>query len=125
MARKKFGTKGQIRFDSDGDYFEALGFLAKNDGTTSLHWEKNEEQGAWGSEGRIHCHKDLDKFPSYFSSAFTAGRGGVLKRINCNDYVGHIFQEHGFVEGKTQDRTSIISTIPKIHIDDFNRGLAL
>ena len=53
MPQLVFGTIQQIQFASDNEFFEALGFLSKNDGTTSIHWEHNENQGAWGSEGRI------------------------------------------------------------------------
>lgn len=37
MAQLIFGTKQQIQFASDNEFFEALGFLCKNNGTTSIH----------------------------------------------------------------------------------------
>lgn len=70
MAQLTFGTKQQIQFASDNDFFEALGFLSKNDGTTSIHWEHNENQGAWGSEGRIHCYQNIASFPAYFRNDY-------------------------------------------------------
>lgn len=126
MAQLKFGTKGQIAFASDSEFFESLGFLAKNDGTTTIHWEHNEEQGAWGSEGRIHCYKNIASFPNYFSSAFTAGNGNIIHRINCNEYIEYIAQNHAFVEGQpVQDEAAIRATIPPANLVDFDRGLAL
>lgn len=99
--------------------------MTKNNGTTSIHWEHNETSGAWGSEGRIHCYKDINKFPVYFSNAFTAGTSGILHRINCNEYIEYIANKHGFVLGYTQNQSNIIATVPANYLSDFNRGLAM
>lgn len=125
MAQLIFGTKQQIQFDSNNEFFEALGLLAKNDGTTSLHWEHNEEQGAWGSEGRIHVLRNATSFPTYFANAFTAGTGSILHRINCNEYVEYIVNNHGFQLGGTQNQANIMGAVPLSYITDFNRGLTL
>lgn len=121
-----FGKDSQIQFQNDSEFYEALGFLAKSDGTTTLVWEPNEASGAWGSEGRIQCYKDIYKFPTYFSNAFTAGNGGkIIHRINCNDYVEYISQNHNFVLGPTQNVANIKNTVPANHIIDFDRGYNL
>lgn len=126
MPQLIFGKFGQIRFASDAEFFEALGFLTKNNGTTSIHWEHNENQGAWGSEGRIHCYKNLLSFPLYFSSAFTAGRGKVLHRINCNQYIEYLANHHAIVrDSHVQDEVAIRATVPAGHMPDFDRGLTL
>lgn len=125
MAQLIFGTKQQIQFASDNKFFEALGFLSKNDGTTSINWEHNENQGAWGSEGRIHCYQNIANFPSYFSTAFSAGVGRIIHRINCNEYIEYIVTNHSFQLGENQDLTTITSTIPAQFVADFNRGLTL
>ena len=49
MYKSRFGRNGQVNFSSPEDYYELLGYLAKSDGTTSITWENNEDQGAWGS----------------------------------------------------------------------------
>jgi len=123
MYKNSFGTKGQIRFDSEGEYYETLGFLAKSDGTTALSWEYNEEQGAWGSEGRIQCFKNINKFPTALSRAFTAGTGRAINRINCNDFVMNLRNDHSFVLGEIQNRANIEKTIPDKYKSDFERGL--
>ena len=125
MAQLIFGTQQQIQFISDNEFFEALGFLAKDDGTTSIHWEPNKIQGAWGNEGRIHCYKNIANFPAYFSSAFTAGVGNIEHRINCNEYIKYITQNHGFNLQNNIDLTVIRATIPPQFIADFDRGLLI
>ena len=123
MAQLIFGTKQQIQFASDSDFFEALGFLSKNDGTTSIHWEHNENQGAWGSEGRIHFYISNPPIPGYFKP--TAGTGNVINRTNCNEFIQNIVTNNMFVMGGTQNVTNIRATIPPIFISDFNYGLTL
>lgn len=125
MTQLVFGTKSQIQFNSDNEFFEALGFLCKNDKTTSIHWEHNEDQGAWGSEGRIHCYKNIASFPIYFSNAFTAGTGSIKHRINCNEYIEYMFTNHNVQYGIYQDIAEIRKTIPTLNIVDFDRGLKL
>ena len=53
MYRQTFGSTKQIQFADEHEYYRLLGYLAKSDGSTELAWEHNEQQGAWGSEGRI------------------------------------------------------------------------
>ena len=125
MAQLIFGTKQQIQFASDSDFFEALGFLSKNDGTTSINWEHNENQGAWGSEGRIHCYKNIANFPAYFSNAFSSGVSNIIHRINCNEYIEYLATNHDFQFGHNQDVNAITATIPAQYLGDFNRGLNL
>lgn len=109
-----FGTKDQIKFDTEESYYMTLGFLAKSD-CTELRLEHNENQGAWGEEARIHCFGDVESYPSPLKNAFTAGVGKVLRRINCNEYVQHIQNKHGFVYGKSQNVAAIRATVPAEH----------
>lgn len=120
-----FGTNGQIHFNTDNEFYQSLGFLAKSDGTSSIHWEHNENQGAWGSEGRIHCYQNINRFPTALSNAFTAGVGNIIHRINCNEYVEHLRAQHGFVLGGTQNINAVRATVPAAYVNDFNAGLVL
>lgn len=118
-----YGSNGQVHFSDEKEYYYALGFLASAK-RTSMHWEHNEEQGAWGSEGRIHCYKELSLFPLSFR--ITAGTGTVLGRINCNDYVKELEETHYFSYGRVnQDTTLIMSTVPARYRADFLRGMAV
>jgi hypothetical protein len=123
MYKNSFGTQNQISFNNESEYYQALGYLAKSDGTTSIHWENNEEQGAWGSEGRIHFNIQNPNIPGTFR--LTAGRPGVEHRTNCNEFIRHIVTHHNFIMGNTQNIQNIRDTIPEQYINDFEYGLTL
>lgn len=124
MYRNSFGTKGQISFDTEADYYEFLGYLAKEDGTTKLVLEHNDEQGAWAEEGRIHFYVTQ---PGALQAklSHTVGTGSVVFRVNCNDFLDHIVQHHHFVSNSPQDKVKIRSSVPTAHKADFDRGLTL
>lgn len=120
MPKCRYGVQNQVSFRDLHEYYFALGFLA-NAKNAEIRWEKNEEQGAWGSEGRIHCLVPEDKFPQFFK--FTAGRGTVYARINCNDYVGTLVTEHNFnYNSKGQNVDAILETVPDSYRRDFQDG---
>ena len=124
MYKSSFGLNGQICFANEHEYYMFLGYLAKSNGSTSLVWEHNENQGAWASEGRIHILKPLP-LPYPFNVSLTAGVGNIVARINCNEFIENICRNHNFVTGDQQDIPAILSTIPTAYIQDFNDGLAL
>lgn len=123
MYQPTFGSKDQVTFNNENEYYELLGFLAKSDGTVSIVWERNEEQGAWGSEGRLQFFKDTTPFSASISR--TAGNGNIVFRVNCNDFVQNINENHAFVWGKRQPVEDIRATIPPEYLADFESGLAL
>lgn len=122
MYQSSFGTIGQIKFANEHEYYTFLGYLAKSDGSTSLTWENNEQQGAWASEGRIQILKPL---PYSFNVSLTAGVGNIVARINCNEFIENIRDNHNFIMGATQNISSIRSTVPPQYLQDFDAGLAL
>ncbi len=122
MYKQHFGKMGQIQFDNEHQYYRLLGYLAKSDGSTSIVWEHNEEQGAWGSEGRIQIH--TYNMPQIGHYTPTAGNGGnVISRINCNEFVDNLRTNHNFSPGKVQDINAIRTTIPDEFLSDFESGL--
>ena len=123
MYKQSFGSSGQVRFDNENDYYELLGYLAKSDGTSSLVWERNEEQGAWGSEGRIKFY--TEEIPVSADLTLTAGVGNVIHRVNCNEFVKNIANNHHFEMGREQDIEAIRATVPHKYLPDFERGLEL
>lgn len=126
MYKQYFGKRNKMRFDNAEEYYETLGFLAKSDGSIDLVWEHNEDQGAWGSEGRIYCYSNLVKFTPPLKRKFTKGRARkVLHRINCNEFVEDIITNHSFSMGSSQNTLNIRATIPQQYLIDFDRGFNL
>ncbi len=123
MYKSNFGTKNQISFSNQNEYYELLGYLAKSDGTTSIHWENNENQGSWGSEGRIHFY--VSNPPISANLSHTAGVGKVVTRVNCNEFIENIRTNHSFLMGDRQNSSNIRNTVPTEYHDDFDRGLSL
>ena len=116
----KYGTQWQVSFSDLNEYYFALGFLA-NSRNAEFRWENNEDQGAWGSEGRIHCLVPETQFPQCFR--FTAGRGNVYARINCNEYVGHLVTNHNFnYNSRGQNLEKILETVPEQYRRVFQDG---
>lgn len=124
MYRKTFGTKGQISFDTKADYYEFLGYLAKEDGTTKVVWETNDDQGAWGQEGRIQFYVVQ---PATLAAKLlhTSGRGNITSRVNCNEFIEHIANFHDVLPNGPQNKAKIRASIQSSHLRDFDRGLAL
>ena len=122
MYKQFFGKVNKMRFDSPEEYYETLGFLAKSDGSIALVWEHNEDQGAWGSEGRIHCFSNINSFTAPLTRKFTEGRDKIIHRINCNEFVEDLVTHHHFVMGSIQDTALIKTSIPSQYFVDFDRG---
>lgn len=120
MSKICFGKENQVCFRDWHEYYFALGFLA-NSNNAEIRWEHNENQGAWGSEGRIHCLVPCERFPQNFN--FTAGRGSVYARINCNDYVKALVEKHKFsMNSRNNSFNEILSTVPDEYVKDFRSG---
>lgn len=120
MIKLRYGKQGQVSFRDLNEYYFALGFLA-NSTNAELRWENNDDLGAWGSEGRIHCLVPQSKFPQFFR--FTAGRGVIHARINCNEYVECLIYDHNFnFNGNNQDVSRILETVPEKYRDVFKEG---
>lgn len=124
MYQEYFGTKQQISFNSEAEYYELLGYLSKSDGSTILVWEDNDLQGAWTKEGRI-LFFEAQPATLRANLAHTAGNGRIVSRVNCNEFILNIRKNHSFVLGETQDIPKIKETIPHQYITDFNAGLQL
>lgn len=124
MYQSSFGQLGQIQFANEHEYYLFLGYLAKSDGSTSLVWEHNEDQGAWASEGRIQILKPLP-LPYPFNLSLTAGVGNIIARVNCNEFIENIRASHSFVTGTAQNIQAIRQTIPPQCLQDFDAGLTL
>jgi len=124
MYQATFGTKGQINFNSESEYYELLGYLSKSDGSTVLVWEDNDLQGAWAKEGRI-LFFEPQHAALRANMLHTAGVGHILSRVNCNEFILNIRTNHSFVLGETQNIPNIRATVPQQFTADFDAGLQL
>lgn len=124
MYKTFFGSKNQISFNSESEYYKFLGFLAKSDGSTVLVWENNDLAGAWAKEGRILFYVPK---PASLSAILleTAGLGRILFRVNCNEFIQNIRNDHNFLLGESQNINAIRATIPVQFLPDFEAGLLL
>lgn len=125
MYKSTFGSIAQITFNNEQEYYELLGYLAKNDDSTHITWEDKDLQGAWGKEGRIEF---LVTPPGALSAYLkhTAGNGGsVLSRVNCNEFIENIVTNHNFVKRAAQNMNNIRNTVPIKYQPDFDRGYNL
>lgn len=129
---RRWGDKG-ICFRSWESYSLTLGYLSnfghyKNlnpsslDANISLHIEKNNEQGAWGKEGRIHYYgnlSDLRMNLEDLANCSSAGNGKIKCRINSNGYILSLINDYGF-EVKSYEGYSTVDVFPtdKIAIKD-------
>lgn len=121
MYQQTFGNKAQISFNSEAEFYEFLGYLTKNDGTTILVWEPNDQSGAWAQEGRILF---FTKPPQNLRVTLmhTAGVGKIKTRVNCNEFLENIRRDHSFSLGEVQDENIIRSTVPQQYKGDFDNG---
>lgn len=106
----RWGWSG-VKFMSWEGYAKSLGYLAnvshyRNNpvtgnsyGLIELHVERNDVQGAWGKEGRIHYYGNdafLNlEFPDWYNCK-SEGVGNITSRINSNDYMYSLVNDFGF-----------------------------
>lgn len=107
---RRWGLRG-IEFSSWQSYAFTLGYLtnpAHNyelDSTSpvaniSMRIERNDKQGAWDKEGRIHFYGAEAQLQRNFQdlyNACSAGVGSVTKRIDSNGYILSLIEDYEFV----------------------------
>ncbi len=89
MTKLVYGKNGQVEFVSEAEKQEAFDYLINSD-DVEFHHEQNQEQGAWASEKRIHF-LSATGVPMGLVRNFTAGRAGLLARINCAELYDEVF----------------------------------
>lgn len=83
MSKLIYGAKDQVSFKNDQEKEEAMQYLATSS-DVELRFERNDQQGAWGPEKRIHFLSN-DGVPEGLRRNWTAGTGRVVARINAAD----------------------------------------
>lgn len=132
MAKLVYGTRNFITFNNLNEVYETIGMLTKEN-YSQLRIEYNQLSGAWAKEGRIYIYSSPDKFLNPITSRFTAGRGRILYRVNCNDFIMDLIHNHGFnpIPQNSRGRTARVwppsynvglSLVPQQYQADFIRG---
>ncbi len=112
----RWGLSG-IKYNSWEAFAFALGYLANevhyrnvnNSGLIELHFERNDVQGAWGKEGRIHYYGSSAYLSSTFADwydAKSAGVNNITYRVNSNDYMYSLVHDFGFEERRYVEYTT-------------------
>lgn len=112
----RWGISG-IKYHSWERYVFSLGYLANvehyrnltGDGIIDLHIERNDVQGAWGKEGRIHLYGTesylKERFPDWYNCK-SAGVGNITYRINSNEQMYSLVHDYNFVVKTYANRTT-------------------
>ena len=105
----RWGLSG-IEFQNWESYSFILGYLSNpqhyknlyqksSRATVFVHIERNDRQGAWNKEGRIHYYDSLNNLRSHFYDLYacsSAGVGNIVRRINSNGYILSLIEDFNF-----------------------------
>ena len=104
----RWGLSG-IKFSSWQSYSFVLGYLSNpahnyelNNSISadiSMRIERNDKQGAWNKEGRIHFYGAISKLENVFKDLYdhsSRGVGLVTKRIDSNGYILSLINDYSF-----------------------------
>jgi len=121
-----FGSRSPyLKFSNEQHFYYALGFLihAIETNACKVVWENNQDQGAWGHECRIQVYDRLAKFKELYIDRVSAGVGNrILGRINCNQYLEYLNENHELRFDSVPDYHSIKPTVPVYFQQDFDDG---
>lgn len=116
-----FGKNNQVSFQDEAEKYRFIGYLTKS--IVFIQWENNDQQGAWGKEGRM-AFTTADVKRHFPNLGYSAGVGSYNARLNCNDFVQLLFNL-GFIRGNIQNIIFIRSNIPTPYQADFDVGSQL
>lgn len=127
----EFGAREpKIRFQNKCDFYRSVGLIARGieTGTCYLVYEENHLQGAWAEEYRIGILSNPNGvFDSVFPGKVMKGTGGLVGRINNNEYIRELIASFGLPIGKGQsiDTRLIRQSIPGEYQGCFQDGYDL
>lgn len=74
-----------LKFADEREYYEVLGFLAKDEEYIRVYTESNDKSGAWAPQGRLLLRNvDISSLPEPLMKAFETSLDG---RISETKYV--------------------------------------
>lgn len=124
----------KLKFQNDGEYYELLGFLAKDDPIFILETVENGRSGAGGAQTifRLQNGYSFDGLPRVIKEAYEAGNDPI--RLSETRFIRNLIENHSFSDKTTSGeddyithwyKTSlddVIDTVPVDHLRDFYRG---
>ena len=119
----EFGDQNIITFRDNSKLYEAIGYLS-NFSKRGLNISIESYNNKWGVEYRIWL-KNVVNAPYDIRSAFSKGTQSYVARLNCNEFIHHLINEHCFAVDEIVSVDVIRATIPFEYIDDFDRGYNL
>ena len=89
-----------LGFLSNIQHFKGYGIgISLWHNSISVHIERNDKQGAWNKEGRIHYYKDCSDLAARLcdlNAHSSAGNTAITCRINSNGYILSLINDFGF-----------------------------
>ncbi|MBR3975962.1 MAG: hypothetical protein IKJ88_08885 [Clostridia bacterium] len=122
-----------LEFESESEYFETLGFLAKDSRPIDIFTHENQRSGARAYQGKLRL-KTSENIPASLAWAFEQSNDD---RVSVSDYVDNLVHCHAFT--KFVDPTglqytyhiypesleAVRNTVPLRFLMDFDRGYNL
>lgn len=120
MAKLVWGKNGQLCFESQEEYYYALGLLC-NSNWFNIVYEPNKLTYSWEDAFRIQCSKCPVELPQAFQHALRS-----QMRINNNEYVENLYFNHHFsydgVKYICGNYSTVRTTVPIAYLDNFDTG---
>lgn len=120
MAKLVWGQEGQLKFADQKEYYYALGLLCNSD-WFNIVYEPNKLTNSWGDAFRIQCANCPVELPKAFQDALRS-----QKRINNNEYVENLYNNHGFLYDGTKyihgEYQTVRATVPISYLAYFDEG---
>lgn len=130
---------GKIVFNNEEEYYETLGFIAKDEELLDLKTESNSLAGAWGNQLRFYWNVnpseiDFESLPRPLIEPFKESyENDRQARLSATPYIRNLLENHSFCKSYEPDgayikhwhKTSlkdVMNTVPDEYISAFLRG---
>ena len=131
MAQLDWGIGIGLHFLDEEEYYETLGYLAKNPPLVDVYTHENDQSGAWAGQGKLQTRVAKRSLPDGLKRSFVQSGDD---RLSVTDYVKNLIDEHGFDDfwdptgnlftfyRMPSDLANVRRTVPAKYLVDFDRG---
>lgn len=131
MAVLDWGTGIGLHFNNDAEYYEALGFLAKNPPLVVVYTHDNDKSGAWSGQGKLETRIAKSALPDGLRRSFLLSGDD---RLSVSEYVQNLITNHAFSNfydptgnlytfyRMPNNPNDVRLTVPNEYLADFDRG---